>query len=160
MAGWKAVWPGECQRGCDKGGNVKSINFKKEVAGTVEQVVAHLTELLKEEGFGVLCRIDLHSKFKEKIGKEIAPVVILGACNPRFGYEAYALNMDTASLLPCNAVVRYVGEGQVCVELARPSAILEVLDDPRLGALACEADEGLKRVLERLEPALIAARGA
>jgi len=32
-------------------------------------------------GFGVLTRIDMHSKIKEKTARNIIPTVILGACN-------------------------------------------------------------------------------
>jgi len=33
----------------------------------------------EKEGFGVLTRINLHEKFKEKLNEEIPPTVILGA---------------------------------------------------------------------------------
>ena len=132
---------------------MKSINFKKETAGTVEQVVAEVTELLKSEGFGVLTRIDMHAKIKEKLGKDLAPVVILGACNPQLAFEAYSSNPDVASLLPCNAVVRELAPGRVSVELAKPSAMMEILGDERLSGLAAQADERLKRALDRLKGA-------
>lgn len=130
-----------------------ALNFKKEVAGSVEEVVSRVMELLKAEGFGVLTRIDLHAKLKEKLGKTVAPVVILGACNPQLAYEAYTAEPDVASLLPCNAVVRELGEGRVSVELAKPSALLALVGDERLGKLAEDADARLARVLEKLEAA-------
>ncbi|OGA32373.1 MAG: hypothetical protein A2W81_02955, partial [Betaproteobacteria bacterium RIFCSPLOWO2_12_61_14] len=82
-----------------------TINFKREIAGTVDQAVERITKALGVEGFGILTRIDMHSKIKEKTGKEIIPTVILGACNPMLAYEAYTANSDVASLLPCNAVI-------------------------------------------------------
>ena len=98
---------------------MQEINFKKEVSGEVETCVAKVTEKLKEQGFGVLNRIDLHTKIKKKINKDIRPTVILGACNPQLAYEAFLENPDVASLLPCNAVIRDIGEGRVSVELAQ-----------------------------------------
>jgi uncharacterized protein (DUF302 family) len=129
---------------------MKAINFKREVAGDVEGTVARLTEALQAEGFGVLTRIDLHTKIKEKLGKELRPAVILGACNPQLAYEAYQQNTDVASLLPCNAVVRDVGGGRVSVELVKPTAMMEILGEPRLVGLAHTADLKLKSALERL----------
>jgi uncharacterized protein (DUF302 family) len=127
---------------------MKSINFKAETTGTVEEVVTRLVEALGVEGFGVLTRIDLHSKLKEKLGKDIAPVIILGACNPELAFEAYSANSDVASLLPCNAVVRSIGTGRVSVELAKPSALMEILGDEKLQQLAKAADQRLERVAE------------
>jgi len=126
------------------------INFKKSISGQFDQVINQVTEALKKEGFGVLTRIDLDSKIREKLGKEINPVAILGACNPQLAYEAYNQNSDVASLLPCNAVIRKIGDDKVSVELAKPSALMEMLDDESLVAQAKEADEKLRKVINSL----------
>jgi uncharacterized protein (DUF302 family) len=130
-------------------GEMAEINFKREVQGGLEDVIAKLTEALKAEGFGVLTRIDLHAKIHEKIGKEIAPAVILGACNPQLAYEAYRSNTDIASLLPCNAVVREISPGRLSVELAKPTAMMRMLGNPELVKLAGDADRRLESVLAR-----------
>ena len=129
---------------------MNSINIKKEVQGKFEDVITNLTAELKTQGFGILSRIDLHEKFKEKLNKEVRPVSILGACNPALAYEAYQTNPDVASLLPCNAVVRDLGEGKVSVELAKPTFIMEMLNDPKLIDAAKAADKSLFAVLEKL----------
>lgn len=127
-----------------------SVNFKKEMVSDMASAIERVTVALKSAGFGVLTRIDLHSKISEKLGKEILPVVILGACNPQLAYEAYQQNADVASLLPCNAVVRDVGGGRVSVELAKPSSLMQILGDEKLVTFAKEADNQLERALENL----------
>jgi uncharacterized protein (DUF302 family) len=127
-----------------------SVNFKREIVSDLSSAIERVTHALKGEGFGVLTRIDLHTKISEKLGKEISPVVILGACNPQLAYEAYQQNADVASLLPCNAVVRDVGGGRVSVELAKPSSLMLILGDAKLVAFAKQADSQLERVLEKL----------
>ncbi|HAR41290.1 MAG TPA: hypothetical protein DCS07_01450 [Bdellovibrionales bacterium] len=122
-----------------------------EVEGSLDEVIDRITEALNREGFGILTRIDLHSKFREKLGKEISPAVILGACNPQLAYEAYQCNSDVASLLPCNVVVREVSAGRCSVELARPSVMMEMLGDEKLVALSRDADQRLERCLSHLE---------
>lgn len=129
---------------------MNQINFKRTVSGKLEEVVSQVTASLKQQGFGVLSRIDLHLKIKERIGKEIPPTVILGACNPSLAYEAFVANPDVASLLPCNAVVRDVGGGRMSVELVRPSAIMEMLGDKALIEAASVADQKLEQALENL----------
>jgi len=124
-----------------------TINFKREIADTFDHAIERITKALGAEGFGILTRIDMHSKIKEKTGKEIIPTVILGACNPMLAYEAYTANSDVASLLPCNAVVREIAPGKVSLELAKPSAMMQILGDAGLAELAREADAKIERAL-------------
>jgi uncharacterized protein (DUF302 family) len=128
----------------------KAINFRKEISMSVEKAVDLTTEALKREGFGILTRIDFHSKIKEKLGKDILPVVILGACNPELAYQAYQRNKDVTGLIPCNAVIRDLGGGSVSIELTKPSAMMEILGEEELVSLSKDADQTLKRVLEGL----------
>lgn len=129
---------------------MKTINFKKQVTGSLEQVIEKLTNALKTEGFGVLTRIDLDKKIKEKINKDIKPAVILGACNPQLAYEAYEVNTDIASLLPCNAVIREIEPQLMSVELAAPSFLMGMVHENKLTKLAEEADKKLQHVLDVL----------
>lgn len=124
-----------------------TINFKREIADSLDHAIERATKALAAEGFGILTRIDMHSKIKEKTGKDIVPTVILGACNPNLAYEAYTANSDVASLLPCNAVIREVAPGKISVELAAPTAMMKILGDAKLVALAAEADIKLGRAL-------------
>jgi uncharacterized protein (DUF302 family) len=123
------------------------INFKREISDTVDHAIERVTKALGAEGFGILTRIDMHSKIKEKTGKEIVPTVILGACNPNLAYEAYTANTDVASLLPCNAVIREIAPGRISVELAAPSGMMRILGDAKLTELAREADTRIERAL-------------
>jgi uncharacterized protein (DUF302 family) len=124
-----------------------TINFKREISDTLDHAIERATKALGAEGFGVLTRIDMHSKIKEKIGKDIIPTVILGACNPNLAYEAYTANSDVASLLPCNAVIREIAPGKISVEFVKPTAMMQILGDTGLANLAREADAKIERAL-------------
>jgi uncharacterized protein (DUF302 family) len=126
---------------------MNGINFKREIADNMDSAIERATKALAAEGFGILTRIDMHSKIKEKTGKDMIPTVILGACNPNLAYEAYTANSDVASLLPCNAVVRELAPGRISLEFAAPSGMMRILGDAQLTALAAEADTRIQRAL-------------
>lgn len=126
---------------------MNGINFKREISDNMDSAIDRATKALAAEGFGILTRIDMHSKIKEKTGKDMIPTVILGACNPMLAYEAYSANSDVASLLPCNAVVRELAPGRISLEFAAPSGMMRILGDAQLTELAKEADTRVQRAL-------------
>jgi uncharacterized protein (DUF302 family) len=130
--------------------NMTTINFKREISDSLDNAINRVTNALAAEGFGVLTRIDMHTKIKEKTGKEIIPTVILGACNPNLAYEAYTSNSDVASLLPCNAVVREVEPGIISLEFAKPTTMMLMLGDNKLAELALAADEKVQNALRNV----------
>lgn len=127
-----------------------TVNFKKDIVGSMDGAIEKTTQALLSEGFGVLTRIDFHLKIKEKLGQEMQPLVILGACNPKLAYDAFAINPDVTGLLPCNAVVREISQGKISVEIAKASAVMGILGDEKLTELATAADLRLQRVLEKI----------
>jgi uncharacterized protein (DUF302 family) len=116
----------------------------------MNEAIERATKALASEGFGILTRIDMHSKIKEKIDKEILPTVILGACNPDFAYQGYTFNSDIASLVPCNVVVREVAPGKISLEFVKPSALVQILGDTTLVELAREGDAAVERALKNV----------
>ncbi len=115
-----------------------SYYISKTVDGPFDAVVADVTGRLKQQGFGLLTDIDVQATLKAKIGAEIAPYRILGACNPRFAHEALQLEDKLGVLLPCNVIVRATPDRKVEVASVDPVAAMERTGNPALRATAEE----------------------
>lgn len=111
-----------------------------------EQAATRVRDALKAEGFGVISEIDMRQALREKIGVEIPPYTILGACNPHLANQALAQEPEIGLLLPCNVVVRAEGSA-TRVDIADPKAMLGIVGNPALDAIAIEAEQRLRRVV-------------
>src|SRR5512145_648330 len=108
-------------------------------------------DALKAQGFGTLTEIDVQATLKGKIGAEIEPYVILGACNPALAHRALQAEPDVGLLLPCNVIVR-VHEDRTVVSALDPEIIADLTDHPDLRPIADEATRLLDAALESLAP--------
>ena len=123
----------------------------RELRGTsFDQVVERTTAALKNEGFGVLTTIDVKDTLKKKIGVDFRRYVILGACNPQLAHRALGAELGIGLVLPCNATVFEGDGGEVVVQFIKPQSMFEVIHKPGLEPLVAEADEKLRRALERI----------
>jgi uncharacterized protein (DUF302 family) len=125
-------------------------SFGKTVAMTFDSAVQRTTEELVKVGFGVLTDIDLQATMKKKLGIEMPPYRILGACNPQLASRAIAAEPQIGTLLPCNVVVRQDKQGAVRVEVMDPNAVLTLVGSAEVTALANEVRGLLKRALHSL----------
>ncbi|HEB80840.1 MAG TPA: DUF302 domain-containing protein [Chromatiales bacterium] len=128
----------------------KSYGFGKTVDRSFDDAVDRVTEALKGEGFGVLTEIDVAGTLKKKLGKEMRPYKILGACNPQLASRALEAEPSIGLLLPCNVVVRELEAGRSCVEFMDPNAVLDLVGRPEIADLAGEVRARLDRVLNAL----------
>ena len=113
-------------------------------ADAVERVRAEL----KEEGFGVLTEIDVQATLREKLGAEMEPYVILGACNPPLAHQALGAEPELGVLLPCNVVV-YEHGGETQIAAVDPERMLSIVDNDQLVPVAAEVKARRAGVVER-----------
>jgi uncharacterized protein (DUF302 family) len=127
--------------------------FEVTLNSPYDESLERVIDELKEEGFGVLTRIDVHDAFKEKLGVDFRNYSILGACNPPLAHKALSSRPDAGLMLPCNVIVEEVDEGTL-VRIVDPAAMMRAggLDgDPVLKEVGGEAETRLKRVAEALK---------
>ena len=114
-----------------------------------EDAVARMEAGLKNEGFGILCKIDIQAKLKEKLGVEFPRYVILGACNPPLAYQALQEEINLGLLLPCNAVV-FERNGQVHVGVVDAEKMLSVVGNPGMKQMARDVNRKLRSVVNNI----------
>lgn len=124
--------------------------FGKTVPMDFERAIDVVTEALQAEGFGVLTDIDVQATLKKKLGEDMPPYRILGACNPPLAHQALAAEPPIGLLLPCNVVVRQEDNGTVHVEFMDPAAVLDLVDNPAVHELAAQVRARLERVCAAL----------
>ncbi len=124
------------------------IKHEKETELSIEDAERKATEVLKKEGFGVLTRIDVSEKFKEKLGVDTEPYIILGACNPELAHRALQKNSDIGYLLPCNVLV-YRKNGKTMIGTVLPKSLLSLVGK-EAAEIAEEAEKKLKKAIDAI----------
>jgi uncharacterized protein (DUF302 family) len=123
--------------------------FGRNVNLDFSRAITRVTEELGKEGFGVLTEIDVAATLKKRLGLDMPPYRILGACNPQFAHKAIEFEPQIGALLPCNVVVREDG-GKTRVEIMDPRSVLELVGRPEIAGIAAEVRTRLERVLAAL----------
>ena len=129
------------------------FGFSKTVNLPCEKAVEKTRSALTDEGFGVLCEIDLKEKLKEKLGVDFRKYVIIGDCNPPLAYKTLQQEINIGLLLPCNVIVYEADEaGKSVVAAIDARAMLSVVggNNEPLDAVASEVNERLNRVVAQL----------
>lgn len=124
--------------------------FGRTVALAFDQAVEKVTAELQKEGFGVLTEIDVAATLKKKLGHDMPPYRILGACNPPFAKRAVTAEPTIGLLLPCNVVVRADAGGTVHVDFMDPGMMSEMTDNAEIVALGAEVRQKMRKVMAAL----------
>jgi uncharacterized protein (DUF302 family) len=115
-----------------------------------DQAVDRVRGALAEQGFGVLTEIDVKATLKTKLDADMEDYVILGACNPALAHQALDSDRSIGLLLPCNVVVRAVGDCESVVEVLDPLVISRTSAASGVEQVANAAATKLRAALEKL----------
>jgi uncharacterized protein (DUF302 family) len=111
-----------------------------------DEVDARTRAALADGGFGVLTEIDVAATMKKKLGKDMAPYRILGACNPGMAWQAIGMEPRVGAMLPCNVILRAV-DGGVEVSAVDPQASMAGIDNDDLKTVAGQVRVMLEKVV-------------
>lgn len=123
-----------------------------DLACEFNEAIERTTEALAAEGFGVISRIDIDEKFREKLGIDFRPYAILGACNPALAHRALSEEPGVGLLLPCNVCVeqREGGSRVHVVDAESMMASAGLGENETITELGKDASERLERVVNAL----------
>ena len=114
------------------------------------EAVTRVQEELLKEGFGIISEIDMKQKFREKLHKEFRNYLILGVCNPGLAYQAFGVELNIGTLLPCNVAIYSVSDARTVVMIMDPVAALSLVQNDQLTELAESVKQSMQRVLGSL----------
>ena len=115
-----------------------------------DEAISKTVAALTTEGFGILSDIDVQQAMKEKLGQNMPPYRILGACNPLLAYQAVTAVPDIGLLLPCNVIVRQDATDRVVVGFLDPQLMVKSVGKAEVRSVADDAEKRLRRVCESL----------
>lgn len=127
-----------------------NYGFTKELNTSFEESIELVTQALKKEGFGIISKIDIKEKFKEKLGIDFDDYIILGACKPSKAYEAILQEENIGLLLPCN-IVLHRKKNKTIVSIVKPIVMMERIGNDKLKPIAEDAERSLKAVFDSLQ---------
>lgn len=124
-----------------------SYTYDRTLQGAdIDEAEARVRQALAEQGFGVLTEIDVKATMKNKIGADMAPYRILGACNPDMAYKAIEIEPRVGAMLPCNVVLRDV-EGGTEISAIDPVASMQAIESNALHGVAGEVRDMMRAVV-------------
>lgn len=128
-----------------------SYTLDRTISGDFEEIVEETITALEDEGFGVLCDIDVQATLQKKLDVDFRQYRILGACNPEQAHEGLQEELMLGALLPCNVIVYETDDGTVGVSAVDPGQLISVTDNAALNEIATDVQESFERVLDEIE---------
>ena len=128
-----------------------TYTLDRTVSGDFDDIVNQTIAALEDEGFGVLCDIDVQATLKQKLDADFRQYRILGACNPEQAHQGLQDELLLGTLLPCNVVVYETDDGDVGVSAIDPGQLVSVTDNEALESIAADVHQSFERVLDEIE---------
>jgi uncharacterized protein (DUF302 family) len=123
-----------------------SVALEARTALPFDEAVMRARKALEAEGFGVLTEIDFAATMKKKLGVDLSPYLILGACHAPSAFKAFSAAPEVGVLLPCNVTVS-VENGKTVIRAMDPASVLGLVGVPELAPVGLEVRAALQRAI-------------
>ena len=126
-----------------------NYGFTKGIDASFEDTLDKVLNELEKEGFGILTKINIAEKFKEKLGIDFKKYIILGACNPPSAHKAILAEENIGLMLPCNVVI-YERQNKTVVSIIKPKVAMEIIGNVELEQIASTIEQKLEKVFDSI----------
>jgi uncharacterized protein (DUF302 family) len=123
------------------------LDYVRQTDKSFEDTLEVLKKELADRKFGVLASISLSDKFKDKGLEYNGKLTILEICNPFEASQALSLNPMSVYFLPCKMIVEELN-GLTLIKMARPSVLIQILEDQALVSFAQRIEDLLIQAAE------------
>jgi uncharacterized protein (DUF302 family) len=113
--------------------------------------IAKATEVLKDNGFGVLTEIDVKDTLKKKIDLDFRRYKILGACNPQLASIALQAELEIGLLMPCNVIVYENDDRKATVSFLSPKTQFAATGRDDMGPLVDQAEGLIQKIAGQMQ---------
>ena len=96
---------------------------------SIDDAIETLKETLMSHKLGIVSEVNVQATIKNKLGEDIAPYRILGACNPGLAKKIIEAAPEAGALLPCTVVAREE-DGKTHFHFMAPEPVLGLENHP------------------------------
>ncbi|WP_112180595.1 MULTISPECIES: DUF302 domain-containing protein [Paraliobacillus] len=124
------------------------FHYTVESNKTIQETVQALEVNLKEEKFGILWQFDIKETLNNKGIDFEQPYLVLEVCNPKEAANLLTKNQLVGYFLPCK-IVLYQDTGKTKIGMPKPTALIDLVEEEALVALAKEIEDKLIRAIDK-----------
>ncbi len=123
--------------------------FSTRIEQPIDEAIEILKSALMNHHLGIVSDVNVAGIVKNKLGEDMTPYRILGACNPKMARSMIEAVPEAGALLPCTIVAREDNGGTV-FDVMDPVAVLGIAGIDSMNRVAAEAKEKLQAALAEL----------
>ena len=127
-----------------------SYTLTTSVKQSIDDAIETLKSTLMNHKLGIVSEVNVQATIKNKLGEDIAPYRILGACNPGMAKKIIEAAPEAGALLPCTIVAREESDETIFHFMA-PEPVLGLEDNVVVQEVAKQATEHLEAVIADLK---------
>ena len=119
----------------------------------IDDAIETLKNTLMNHKLGIVSEVNVQATIKNKLGEDIAPYRILGACNPGMAKRIIEAAPEAGALLPCTIVAREgisKESGETIFHFMAPEPVLGLEGNVVVQEVAKEATQHLNAVIADL----------
>jgi uncharacterized protein (DUF302 family) len=116
---------------------------------TISEVAAALPASAQANRFGVMQVHNLKETMAKKGVEFTLECLIFEVCQPQQAKEVLQRNMSISTMLPCRISV-YEEEGKTILATLKPTALLEIFEEPQLKPVAQEVEDTIIKIMNQV----------